>query len=303
MKYRFLLMFAALVWGGAFVAQRMSTETMGAYSFNGIRFFMGALSVLPLVFVLTPSSVRREIPPRRLSLVAVACITGFVLFAGNAVQQIGLFYTTAGKAGFITALYIVAVPLLGLIFYNPLRLSHLSGCIIAVTGLYFLAFHDDMAMNIGDLLELSGVIFWASHILLVSYFVRFYEGVRIAVGQFFVCSALNMLVVLLLPEPLDWSMIMQTALPLLYGGLCSCGIAYTLQIIGQQYVPPTEASLLLSFEMIFSALAGYLFLGETMTGREIFGCLLMTVGIFSAQIPSRIIWQRLRPAKKDLHVT
>lgn len=133
--------------------------------------------------------------------------------------------------------------------------------------------------------------------------MRFYEGVRIAVGQFFVCSALNMLVVLLLPEPLDWSMIMQTALPLLYGGLCSCGIAYTLQIIGQQYVPPTEASLLLSFEMIFSALAGYLFLGETMTGREIFGCLLMTVGIFSAQIPSRIIWQRLRPAKKDLHVT
>jgi drug/metabolite transporter (DMT)-like permease len=150
MKYRLLLLLAALIWGGAFVAQRMSTETIGPYGFNGIRFFMGALSVLPIVLYTMHCgrpSVKR--PPKWLSLPIATLILGIILFSGNAFQQVGLYYTTAGKAGFITALYIIAVPILGLLLHNPLRLSHAIGCIVAVAGLYLLAFHADAPLNQG----------------------------------------------------------------------------------------------------------------------------------------------------------
>jgi len=294
MKYRLLLLLAALIWGGAFVAQRMSTETIGPYGFNGIRFFMGALSVLPIVLYTMHCgrpSVKR--PPKWLSLPVATLILGIILFSGNAFQQVGLYYTTAGKAGFITALYIIAVPILGLLLHNPLRLSHAIGCIVAVAGLYLLAFHADTPLNQGDALELCGVLFWAMHILFVSYFVRFYAGVYLATGQFIVCAILNIAAVFLLQEPLTLVQIHNTLGPLLYGGLCSCGIAYTLQIVGQSKVPPTEASLLLSFEMIFCALLSYIILGETMNLREFGGCVLMSCGIFAAQLPSRIIWKGL----------
>jgi drug/metabolite transporter (DMT)-like permease len=292
MKYRLLLLLAALIWGCAFVAQRVSTETMGPFAFNGLRFGLGALTLLPFVYRGRGKAAQLEEPPARLSL-TLACLTlGFVLFAGAGLQQVGIIYTTAGKAGFITALYIVVVPLAGLLLHNPLRLAHILGCLVAVVGLYFLAVHEELqALNFGDLLELSGVIFWTMHILLISRLVRYYPGVWLAAGQFVACSAFNLLGLLLTGETLTWGSIVQTAWPLLYGGVFSCGVAYTLQVIGQAQVPPTEASLLLSFEMIFSALSGFLLLGEVMTGREFMGCLLMTGGIFMAQLPSRIIWQ------------
>lgn len=300
MKYRFLLILAALIWGGAFVAQRVSTETMGPYSYNAIRFAIGAFSVLPLALWQNRGGIPKlKTPPPHLTLIIASLLIGFILFAGNSLQQIGLLYTTAGKAGFITSLYIVAVPIVGILWHNPLRLSHITGCIVAVTGLYFLAFQGNQPLNYGDFLELCGVLFWTFHILLVAKLVRYYPGILLAIGQFTICSICSFIAGYVSGELLSWSVIMQTLWPILYGGLLSCGVAFTLQIIGQIHVPPTEASLLLSMEMIFSAVSGYLLLGEILTGREIIGCFLMAGGIFAAQIPSRIIWQGLQTPKQS----
>jgi drug/metabolite transporter (DMT)-like permease len=296
MKYRLLLLLAALIWGTAFVAQRISTETMGPFGYNGIRFALGSLSLLPLI-AWQGRSVRTNLKkaPPHLTLLTACLFLGFALFAGASLQQVGIIYTTVAKAGFITALYIVAVPIFGLFLHNPLRLSHISGCIVAIIGLYLLSVHGDMeSLNYGDILELLGVIFWTMHILLVSRFVQYYPGIWLASGQFAACAFFNLLAVFISSEPLSWSIIMMTIIPILYGGLLSSGVAYTLQIVGQSRVAPTEASLLLSFEMIFSAISAYIILGETLTMREILGCALMACGIFSAQIPSRIIWQGFR---------
>lgn len=299
MKYRLLLLLAALIWGSAFVAQRISTETMGPFAFNGLRFALGALSLLPFVYRSRNKTFNLRQAPDNLSLTKACLALGFVLFAGAGLQQVGIIYTTAGKAGFITALYIVAVPLAGLLIHNPLRLSHLAGCAVAAAGLYLLAVHEELqALNLGDALELSGVVFWTLHIFFIAYFVRYYPGIWLAAGQFVACSAFNLLTMLLTGELLTAGSLLQTAIPLLYGGIFSCGVAYTLQIIGQAKVRPTEASLLLSFEMIFSALSGFLILGEVMTGRELAGCLLMTCGIFMAQLPSRVIWQGINWPRK-----
>ncbi len=178
-KDRFFLLAATFFWGCAFVAQRVSTDTIGAFAFNGIRFWVGALFIVPVVWWISRKQAPDfDTPPSYLSLPAACAILGFVLYAGASLQQIGMFYTTAGKAGFITALYIVVVPILGLFLRNPLRLSHIAGCLTALAGLYLLAFHSDgQPLNIGDVLELAGVIFWALHILIVDRFVRYYRGV------------------------------------------------------------------------------------------------------------------------------
>lgn len=291
-KDRFFLLAATFFWGCAFVAQRVSTDTIGAFAFNGIRFWIGALSIVPVVWWVSRKKVPDfDVPPSFLSLPAACAILGFILFAGASLQQIGMFYTTAGKAGFITALYIVVVPILGLFLHNPLQLSHIMGCLTAVAGLYLLAFHSDgQPLNIGDLLELAGVIFWALHILIVDRFVRYYRGVYLALGQFIFCGIYNFLSMPLAGETLTWAAVLASAIPILYCGIFSSGVGYTLQIVGQEHVPPTEASLLLSCEMIFSALAGFFILGESMTLRELSGCILMSIGIFAAQIPSRIVF-------------
>jgi drug/metabolite transporter (DMT)-like permease len=217
---------------------------------------------------------------------------GLVLFAGTTFQQVGMIYTTAGKAGFITALYIVAVPLLGFFIGQPFRLLHLVGLGLAMVGLYLLAFQSGSPLNFGDLLELCGVLFWGLSILGISSFVKYYASIVLAFGQLLVCTLLNLAAMLLTGETLTTAMIMQTLLPILYAGIMSSGVAYTLQVFGQAKVPPTEASLLLSMEMVFGALSGYLLLGETMNARELLGCALMACGIFAAQVPSRILWQR-----------
>lgn len=293
MKYRLMLLLTALVWGCAFVAQRTGMETIGPFAFNGLRFWLGALSLLPIIYMNRRKAAEDYAsPPKGLTLAAASAILGFFLFAGSSFQQVGLIYTTAGKAGFITSLYIVAVPLIGLLLKNTLRLAHILGCLIALTGLYLLAFHGGgEAINFGDMLNLIGVVFWSLHILFIDRFVPYFSGVKLAVGQFIACGCYNFIAMPLYGETLTASMVIASAVPILYCGILSSGVGYTLQIVAQRNVPPTEASLLCSFEMIFSALAGALILGEWMSLREFIGCILMTVGIFSAQIPSRAILQ------------
>ena len=310
MKDRLLLLLVAFVWGTTFIFQRISTGTMGTFSFIGLRFLLGALAILPLVFRqkdrqekpssteknnVSPASAANTGPPHRHSkpwpLWLCGCIIGCMLFGGSAFQQQALIYTTAGKAAFITSLYIIAVPLAGLLIGHSLRITHITGCILAVTGLYFLAFRSDgQPLNFGDFLTLVGVLFWTLQILFIDRFVRWYPGIYLAEGQFITASILGFAGVLLTQEALSAEIIRQTAIPVLYAGIMSSGVGYTLQIIGQAKVPPTEATMLMSCEMIFGALSGFLFLHEALTLREFAGCFLMTCGVFMSQLPGRIVW-------------
>jgi drug/metabolite transporter (DMT)-like permease len=300
MKYRLMLLAAALFWGGAFVAQRVSTDTMGPFAFNGLRFWLGAVVITPIALWMSRYSHTRTYPRLPHIPLPVACIIlGSVLFTGAAFQQVGIIYTTASKAGFITALYIVFVPFLGLFLHNPLRLSHVTGCSVALIGLYLFAFHSDgQPINFGDILELIGAVFWTAHILLIGRLAPYFSGIALSIGQFLICGALNFIAMILVAEPLSWAVITASAIPLLYCGILSSGAGFTLQVLAQKKVPPTEASLLCSFEMIFSALAAFLFIGEIMTQREFIGCILMSIGIFAAQIPSRIVFS-LYPVHKQ----
>ena len=312
MKNRLLLLLVAFVWGTTFIFQRISAGTMGTFSFIGLRFLLGALSILPLVFwqqrrmkhaALQKLNDKTGSPGAKSNKISTqpsdtpwplwlcGFLIGCMLFGGSAFQQQALFYTTAGKAAFITSLYIIAVPLMGLLIGQPLRITHIIGCIFAVAGLYFLAFRSDgQPLNFGDFLTLVGVLFWTMQILFIDRFVRWYPGIYLAEGQFITASILGFLGVPLNGETLSVEMIRQTAVPILYAGLMSSGVGYTLQIIGQAKVPPTEATMLMSCEMIFGALSGFLFLNEMMTLREFAGCILMTCGIFMAQFPGRIVW-------------
>lgn len=289
MKYRFMLLLTALIWGCAFVAQRTIADIMGPFSFNALRFFVSSIALIPLVFLLNhDTSTAQKQHMKKPSFFLICTAIGFFLFAGSAFQQIGLIYTTAGKASFITSLYIIAVPLLGLFLKNALRMSHLIGCLIAVIGLYLLTFHDTgTAVNMGDIFELIGVFFWSCHILCIGRFASDFPGVILSFGQFIACTFFNVMAMLICGETLTWPMITASAIAILYCGIFSSSVGYTLQIIAQKHVPPTETSLLCSFEMIFGALAGILLLGEWMSLREGIGCVFMAVGIFAAQLPSR----------------
>jgi len=291
MKYRLILLLTALIWGAAFVAQRVSNDTMGPFTFNALRNILGAVSILPIVLWRRENPICSN-PPGWLTLPRACLFMGLMLFGGTTCQQLGLLYTTAGKASCITSLYIVAVPIAGLLIRQPLRLLHVVGLVLAMLGLYLLAFKPEGNVNFGDFLELCGVFFWCLSIQGVGLFVKYYPGLLLSFCQLFVCALCNFACMFMVGETLSWSILEQTAIPILYSGILSSGVAYTLQIVGQQHVPPTEASLLLSMEMVFGALAGYILLGEVMTIRELLGCIIMACGIFAAQIPSRIIWQR-----------
>ena len=293
MKYRLMLFITAIVWGGGFVAQRLGAESIGPFTFNAFRFLIGTCVLLP--FILWTNQNKKQIDklPQKLSLYKASIILSIILFCGAALQQIGLSYTSAGKAGFITSLYIITVPILGLCVKHPLRISHLIGCPIAVIGLYLLAFHggSSTSINYGDLLQLIGVFFWSIHILLVGYFVRYFSGLHLAIGQFLCCSLINMVAIWFHGEIITLPTLIVAAPALFYSGVLASGVGFTLQMLGQKGVSPTEASLICSLEMIFGAMGGVLYLGEWMSLLEWFGCILMTIGIFSAQIPSRSIIQ------------
>lgn len=291
MKYRLMLLLTALIWGCAFVAQRTVADVMGPFTFNALRFCLSSAALIPLLFLFKNTPAPHQKQQMKTSAFVLLCsAVGFFLFAGSACQQIGLIYTTAGKASFITSLYIVAVPLLGLALKNTLRLSHILGCLIAVIGLYLLAFHDaGTTINVGDMFELAGVFFWSCHILCIGRFAPAYPGIFLSFGQFIACTLFNGIAMYLNGEFVTLSMIASSAVAILYCGIFSSCVGYTLQIIAQKHVAPTETSLLCSFEMIFGALAGILLLGEWMSCREFIGCLLMAIGIFSAQIPSRAV--------------
>ncbi len=281
-----LLLITAAIWGTAFVAQRVGMDHVGPFTFNGLRFALGCLSLLPLLYLtrkreLIPSSIRPQ--TGRKTMVLGGSLAGLALFLGASLQQVGLVYTTAGKAGFITGLYVVIVPLLGLFWKQRPGFGTWLGAVLAAWGMYYLSVTKEFTLAFGDFLELIGAFFWAGHVLIVGWLSPRMDSLKLAFFQFAVCSILSLCTALLV-ETMALSSILAAALPICYGGLVSIGIAYTLQIVAQKEAKPAHAAIILSLEAVFAALGGWTILGETLSPRGLVGCSLMLLGMLLSQL-------------------
>jgi drug/metabolite transporter (DMT)-like permease len=276
-----ILLTAAAIWGLAFVAQRVGMDHLGPFTFNGIRFALGGLSLLPLIWFF-----RRQppvAPPAgRLPVLPTGMAAGLILFTAASLQQVGILDTTAGKAAFITCLYIVLVPLAGLLMKRRISRSVWLGCGLSLAGLYLLCIREDFTIGQGDLLELIGALFWTGHILYIDQVSRRVDTLKLAAIQFATCSALSA-VVAVWTETTAPGSVLAAAVPLLYGGFASVGVAYTLQIIGQKNASPAHAALVLSMETVFAAVGGFMILNEILGSRELAGCALMLAGMLLSQ--------------------
>jgi drug/metabolite transporter (DMT)-like permease len=277
-------MLTAVIWGGAFVAQRVGMDHVGPFTFNGVRFALGALTLLPLV--LRGESMEEISKPQRFNsrqAVLGGGLAGLALFAGATFQQVGLIYTTAGKAGFITGLYVVIVPLLGMLWKQWPGWGGWLGATMAAVGLYFLSVTEAFTLAPGDAWELAGAFMWATHMLILGWLSPRVDRMRLACTQYVVCSLLS-LAAAGFSETITAHGLRQATIPILYGGVMSVGVAYTLQVVAQRFAPPTHAAIILSLEAVFAALGGWLILGEVLSGRGMVGCGLMLAGMLVAQL-------------------
>jgi len=281
-----VLLLAAAIWGFAFVAQRIGMRHIEPFTFNGIRFALGAIVLVPVAAYFSKRKRRAPGPVLRETnwgyCAKASLLTGLLIFGGSTLQQFGMVYTTAGKAGFITSLYVVLVPILGLATGQRCGRWTWWGALTAVVGLYLLSIHGWTGIELGDGLVLIGAFFWASHVLAVGKVSPRIDPLRLAIGQFAVCSLLS-LVGALVFETFDPVAIRAAGLPILYAGLLSVGVAYTLQLVGQQKAQPAHAAIILSSESVFSVIGGWLILSEELGPRALLGCALMLAGVILAQ--------------------
>jgi drug/metabolite transporter (DMT)-like permease len=281
-----LLLLAAVIWGFAFVAQRVGMQYVGPFTFNAVRFALGAL-------VLVPFTIREQ---RRLDasredrpcvgtrqVILGSVLAGAVLFLGASLQQIGIVYTTAGKAGFITGLYVILVAVLGLFVGHRPGVGTWLGAVSATAGLYLLSVTEGLRPAPGDSLVLASAFFWALHLLVIARFVVEIGPVRLACIQFAVVSALSFVAAFWIEE-IAVEGLRGAAIPILYGGILSVGIAYTLQVVAQREAPPAHVAVILSLETVFAALGGWLILDEVLAPRALLGCALMLAGILLSQL-------------------
>ena len=281
-KANLILLLTALIWGFGFVAQRMGMDHLGPYAFNVCRFLVGALSLLPLLFFFRKK--RGAYTDFNSSFWKFSIVAGFALFGGATLQQVGIQYTTVGKAGFITGLYVVIVPILGLFLRQKIGMWTVIGCTLAVLGLYFLSIKEDFSMGWGETMVLIGAFFWAVHVQVIGAAnKRNLNPIKLALVQYLVCVALNFLLSLLFETFLFEQVILASG-AILYAGIVSVGIAFTLQVIAQKKVKPTQAAIILNLEAVFAVLAGWLFFTEVLTIKEWFGCGLMFLGMILSQI-------------------
>jgi len=283
-----LLLLTAAIWGFAFVAQRVGSQYVGAFTFNGIRFALGSISLIPLIIYFDKrkkSDNRNEsnIEVNTKKSILSGVLVGIALYAAATLQQVGLIYTTAGKASFITGLYMVFVPIIGIFLKHKIKKSSWIGVVIAVVGLYLLSVNENFSIGYGDLLEIIGAIFWAIHILTIGYFSNKIDVLKLSFIQFATCSFLSLISALIF-EQITMNGISQALVPILYGGLLSVGVAFTLQAIAQKNAKPSHAAIILSMESVFGAIGGAVLLGESMSGRGYMGCILILGGILVTQI-------------------
>lgn len=288
-KNAFMLILTAFIWGTAFVAQSVGMDYLGPFTFNGVRSLIGGVALIPYIWILQKLNdksdpVTEERNRKDLLIGGISC--GVLLFAASSLQQVGIQYTTAGKAGFITAFYIVFVPVLGIFLGKKTGWKVWTAVILALAGLYFLCITEKFTIGKGDIFLFACALVFSLHILVIDYFSPKVEGVKMSCIQFLVCGIISLPFMFLLEIP-KMGAIVDAAWPLLYAGVLSCGVAYTLQIIGQKNVNPAIASLILSLESCFSVLAGWVILGEKLSVRESIGCILMFAAIILAQLPDK----------------
>ena len=269
-KNGLMLLLTAFIWGTAFVAQSVGMDYLDPFTFNGVRSLIGGAALLPCIWILQKLNGRSKDTGTKKDLLTGGLACGVLLFAASSLQQIGIKYTTAGKAGFITAFYIVIW----------------LAVVLAVAGLYFLCITESFSVGKGDILVFLCALVFAVHILVIDHFAPKVDGVKMSCIQFFVCGILSVPFMFALETP-KITAVMTAWMPILYAGVLSCGVAYTLQILGQKNVNPAVASLLLSLESCFSVLAGWIVLGERLSIREMSGCILMFAAIILAQVPEK----------------
>lgn len=303
-----MLLITAIIWGSAFVAQSVGTGYVGPFTFNCVRNILGGLVLLPVIWVMgrlrqhhdagnyateneAAGRNSSKIPQEntRTLLIGGICCGVALCFASN-LQQLGIMHATVGKAGFITALYIIIVPIIGIFFKKKCGIKVWISVIIALAGFYLLSVKDGFALEQSDIYLLCSSLLFSVHILLIDHFSPEVDGVKMSCIQFFVAGIFSGIVMLIAEKP-EIRDIMGAWVPLVYSGILSCGVAYTLQVVAQKDYNPTVASLVLSLESVFSALAGWLILHQELSLREITGCALIFCAIILAQLPS---WLSLR---------
>ena len=306
LRNTFLLFLTAMIWGAAFVAQSVSMDYIGPFTFICLRSVIGGLFLIPVIIVLDgirkksqnesadvvnsenilhiETEEKQRLSWKNKQLIEGGIVCGIFLFFANCFQQTGIQYTTVGKAGFITTFYIIIVPLIGLFFKKYCGILTWIGVVVALAGLYFLCITQKLTIQRGDALILCCSVLYAGQILAIDHYNPFVDGVKMSCIQFLTGGILGAVFMLLFENP-SIAMILSAAGPILYTGIMSTGVGYTLQIVGQKGLNPTVAALILSLESVFSALSGYLFLHQVLTTRELIGCALMFIAIVLAQLP------------------
>lgn len=283
LKADLALLTTALIWGSAFVAQRVAAGQVGAFWFNGMRFLLAGAVLFPFAV----RAARREVAGSagwRAGLMGMAA-AGCLLFGGAALQQAGLKFTTAGNAGFITGLYVVLIPVFVTVIWRQRQPGVIwLAAVMAAGGLYLLSTAGRMQVNPGDLLELAGAVFWAFHVILIGLLVQRLPILPLAAGQYLVCGLIN------LACAIGWeswpaALSPETVWAVFYTGVISVGLGYTLQVVGQRQAPPADAAILLSLEAVFAAAFGWLLLGEQLTNPQLLGCAVMLAGMLLSQYP------------------
>ena len=276
-----LLLITAAIWGLGFVAQVLGMNYLEPFAFIGIRFLLGAASLLPLVVFFHHRKWLPVSPAH--TVVKGSLVLGVILFAAGSLQQVGIVYSNASNAGFITGLYLVIVPIIGLALKYRTGLNTWLGCVLAVVGLFLLSVKADFTMGYGDTLLLVGAVGWALHILAIDHYAPRAAPLLLSLGQFIVCGCLAMVVSVFI-ETTSWEQVRAATYVLIYAGVITVGVAYTLQVIAQERADPTHAAIILSLEAVFGALGGYMFLQEQLSGRELIGCVLMLMGMLVSQV-------------------
>ena len=287
LKSSLLLFLAAFIWGVAFVAQSVGMDYMGPLTFNGARFLMGSLVLLPFVLVRRKQNKKTGKEPARLKTTIVGGVCcGLALCSAALFQQYGIMYTTVGKAGFITTLYIILVPFFGIFLKKRISGKVWIGAVIAAAGMYLLCMSERLALSRGDTLVFICAILFSVHILVIDHFSPMADGVELSCIQFLTAGVIGSIGAILF-EQLTLKCLIDGIIPLAYAGILSSGVAYTLQVVGQKDMDPTVASLILSMESVFSALAGWVILHQKLSGRELFGCVLVFMAVILVQLPEK----------------
>lgn len=281
-----MLLLTAMIWGAAFVAQSVGLSYVGPFTLNSVRFLIAGVFLLPCIPLLRRAGLRPDASgsPRELLLGSLVC--GVLLAVASSLQQIGIAYTPVSKAGFITALYVILVPILGLFLGKKVRPLVWFCVVLSVAGLYLLCMAGPAAIGSGDLLVLLCALVFSLHILAIDHFSRRVDSLKLSCLQFLICGALCAGPMLALEHPAPGA-ILAAWKPILYAGILSSGVGYTLQVVAQRRTDPTVASLILCMESVFSALFGFLLLGQGLSLRELAGCGLMLAAILLAQLPGR----------------